>query len=74
MDNCLELRQIYKMYLTGEKKQLALQAINLSLEPGKCLGLIGESGCGKTTLLKLIARLINADSGEIYWQGENITT
>lgn len=74
MDNCLELRQIYKTYLAGEKKQLALQAINLSLEPGKCLGLIGKSGCGKTTLLKLIARLINADSGEIYWQGENITT
>lgn len=73
MENSLELRQIYKTYGAGNKKKLALQAINFTLEAGKCWGLVGISGCGKSTLLKMMARLENADNGEVYWQGKNIT-
>ena len=73
MASSLELRQIYKTYGSGNQKKLVLQNINFKLEAGECWGLIGMSGCGKSTLLKIMARLENTDSGEVYWQGNNIT-
>lgn len=52
---------------------VALQGINLTVEPGAFLSLIGPSGCGKTTLLRAIAGLNVADEGAIYLDGERIT-
>lgn len=49
-----------------------LEDISFELEEGFIMGLIGPNGSGKTTLIKLMMNLLNCDSGEIYFMGENI--
>lgn len=51
---------------------VALNDVNLTIEPGTFISLIGPSGCGKTTLLRAIAGLNVADEGAVYLDGEKI--
>lgn len=50
----------------------AVNDVTLSIDEGEFITVVGTSGCGKTTLLKMVNRLIEYDSGELYINGENI--
>ena len=56
-----------------EKKFVhAVDNVSFSVAKGKTLGIVGESGCGKSTTAKLIARLINPDSGKMVFDGDGV--
>ncbi len=50
----------------------AVDGVDFSIPPGKTLSLVGESGCGKSTVAKLVLRLLDADSGKIFFRGVDI--
>ena len=56
----------------GEKTLKAVDHVNFSIAEGQTLGLVGESGCGKSTTARLITRLIPATGGQVYFQGKEI--
>jgi len=73
-DPLLDIRQLVKYYpVTGGvfRRHIAdvkaVDGVDLKIERGECLGLVGESGCGKTTLGKTILRLHDATSGRVYF-------
>ena len=65
------LRNVSFTYAGQEGKvQKALENINLTIQKGKRIALIGASGCGKSTVLKLLCRQYEADEGEILFHGK----
>ncbi|MBC3889060.1 ATP-binding cassette domain-containing protein [Acetobacterium paludosum] len=73
MSAVLEVRNLKKAYQKGKTEIVAVDGISFEINKGECLGLVGESGCGKSTTAKLITRLTAADEGEIFLNGKEIT-
>ena len=70
----LELKNVNKSYKDGSSGMTeVLTDVNLSIEEGEFIAIVGFTGSGKTTLINLIAGLITPDSGEVLLDGVNIT-
>jgi peptide/nickel transport system ATP-binding protein len=75
----LSIRDLVKVYHSGEgpfgiatREVRAVNGVSLDIMQGETLGLVGESGCGKTTLGRMILRLIEPTSGSITFNGHNV--
>jgi len=66
----LEARSLSKKFSLGGKVLEVIRDVSFSIEPASSLSIRGESGCGKTTLLNLLARIEQADTGELLWGGQ----
>jgi len=68
----LKLQSLSKIYRTDEVETLALNAVNIDIDSGEFVAIMGPSGCGKSTLLNIIGMLDMPDSGEYWFQEEDI--
>ncbi|WP_299551291.1 ABC transporter ATP-binding protein [Seonamhaeicola sp.] len=68
----LELNSIYKTYGQGDHATEVLSNINLSIEEGEFVAIVGFTGSGKTTLVNLINGLLEPTSGEVLFKGEPV--
>lgn len=68
----LELKNVCKSYGEGKNKTEVLKNINLKIEEGEFVAIVGFTGSGKTTLINLIAGLIEPDSGQVLFKGKPI--
>ncbi|MCI8511922.1 MAG: ATP-binding cassette domain-containing protein [Lachnospiraceae bacterium] len=70
----IETRHLKKYFDTPRGLLHAVDDVNLTIPKGKTLGVVGESGCGKSTFGRVVLRLLEATSGEVLYNGENILT
>ena len=69
----LEVQNLTKYFATPAGQLHAVDGVNFKLEEGKTLGIVGESGCGKSTTGRVILKLIEPSGGKIIFDGEDIT-
>ena len=73
-DHLLEVKELKKYFTVGRRQVLkAVDGVSFSVERGSTLGLVGESGCGKTTVGRTLMHIYEPDSGTIRFDGEDIT-
>ena len=72
-DNILEVRNLKKYFKTPRGMLHAVDDVSFSIGYGKTLGVVGESGCGKSTTGRSILRLVEPTSGEVIFEGKDIT-
>ncbi len=72
VDNLVKSYPIERKIFRKTEYVHAVDKVSFKVYPGETLGLVGESGCGKTTLSRAILRLIQADSGEIYFNEQSL--
>ena len=68
----IEFKNVNFCYPSDPSKRMILKDLNITIEPGKKVALVGESGCGKSTTVNLIERLYEATSGEVLIDGLDI--
>ena len=69
----MSILEVKGLQYSYENKKRVLRGINAHMEQGKMYAILGPSGCGKTTLLSLLGGLDSPSSGQILYQGEDIT-
>ena len=71
-EKLLEVKDLCKFFPAGKKKELkAVDHVSFTINKGETLGLVGESGCGKTTCGRTIAKLYDATSGTVLYKGQD---
>lgn len=72
-DIVLQAKHIVKQFpASGGRTLTACNDINLNVYKGKTLGIVGESGCGKSTFVRMVISMDKPTSGEILYHGKNI--
>ena len=73
-DRLIEVKDLCKFFKVGKGNTLkAVDHVNLYINKGETLGLVGESGCGKTTCGRTILRLYDATSGQVFFDGKDVS-
>ena len=72
MNNLLEVKELRKSFGSGASRVDVLKGINLAVEPGETIALVGASGAGKSTLLHIMGALDRPTTGEILFKGKDI--
>lgn len=72
MDVLLDVRNLKKYFDTPAGQLHAVDDVSFQIKRGHTLGIVGESGCGKSTIGRTILRLIEPTAGEVYFNGRNI--
>lgn len=70
--SCVSLKNVSVAFGRGEANVTAVDDVSLDIAAGEVLGLVGESGCGKTTLSRAILGLIAHSSGSLFFQGKEV--
>lgn len=66
-------RSVEKAYISGQTRLVVLKDVDLDIADGEFISIQGESGCGKTTLLNVLAGLEYPDKGYVEWNGEKVS-
>lgn len=72
MNALLQIENLCKFFYRHGEKIVALDNINLCIQPGEIFGLAGESGSGKSTLARCVAGLHHRDSGSVFFNGKSL--
>ena len=70
----IEIKDVYKIYNPGENEVHALDGVNLTIDEGEFVAIIGQSGSGKSTLMNTLGLLDRPTSGEYYLSGRDVAT
>ncbi|HLZ60700.1 MAG TPA: ABC transporter ATP-binding protein, partial [Ktedonosporobacter sp.] len=68
----IQANNVTKIYRSGQLRVEALSGIDLAIEQGEMVAIMGQSGCGKTTLLNCLSGLDTIDEGDIFIRGDNL--
>ena len=74
MANMIECENLVKIYKTKDIEVLALQGLELTVEEGELMAIIGNSGSGKSTFLNMIGGLDRPSAGSLWVDGKNLFT
>jgi putative ABC transport system ATP-binding protein len=69
----IEMKNIKKVYTTGEVETVALENVNLNIKAGEFVAIMGPSGCGKSTLLNILGLIDNPTEGTYQFAGEEVS-
>ena len=73
-ETLLELKDLTKTFPVGKHDSLrAVRSVDLTLKRGESLGIVGESGCGKSTIARMVAQLTEVTDGQILFEGRDVT-
>ena len=68
----IQAKNVKKIYRNGHLRVEALAGINMAIAPGEMVAIMGQSGCGKTTLLNCLSGLDSIDEGDVFIRGDNL--
>ena len=68
----VEARRLRRVFKEGGSRRTVLDGLDLQIQPGECVALLGRSGSGKSTLLNLVSGIDRPSSGELIVGGQNL--
>ena len=74
MERLIQAENIVKRFRDKKQQVLAVDHVSLHLDEGEILGIIGESGSGKSTILRLLSGIIQPDEGQVTLFGKSLDT